>query len=505
MPETNSNTRQVLILLLGALAGIPLIAWGASEQGGYLVFLGILGLVALYLSFVRLSLGMYFLAIAMLLSPELTMGASRQMAGSMEATRPIALRVDDFLIAAMAIGWFVKSAYQGERYAISWTPINGAAWFYLATAAVATALGIIRGNVPLRSGFFYNLKYFEYFLLYLITLGTVKRREQAERLLGIMLVVFIIVSLNGWRQVPSGHRVFAPFDTEPNTLSGYFILVGSVAGAIGLCSRSRLVKWLTFGSIAFAFVPFLYTRSRAGYLGFIAAYLAFIAYGRQRYLLIFSGALVMAMMAIGWVSMPKSVIDRIRYTFSGETQTGIHQYTVGGFGLDPSTSARLDSYRHAISVWLEHPILGAGVTGAGFLDGQYFRTLEETGIVGLAALLYLLWRIYEALTFIYRNTAEDSIFKGVSLGLLCAFFGLVTHALAANTFIIIRIAEPFWLLVGIALLAPRFDQWYPKFLRHYHHSEGTATPANVSEIVRSAPKPLIVRPIPKRPPPAATP
>ncbi len=471
MPPLSNQTRQVVTLLIGAVLGIALIAWGSTDVRGKFVFLGILGTVALYLSFIRLTWGLSFLAVAMLLSPELTLAGASVPGGGMEVSRPVALRVDDFLIATLAIGWMIKSAYRGEAYAIAWTPINKAVWLYIVVSVSATILGFIRGDVHFRGGFFFNLKYFEYLLLYLMVLGIVKERAEVDRLLRVILFVFLVVTVHGLRQVPTGHRVYAPFDTEPNTLSGYFLLVGSVAVGMALHSRSRLMRWFCYGTVGLALVPFLFTRSRGGYLGLLVTYGAFLCYGKQRWRIFFGGCVVLAMIAIGWVKLPKSVVERIRYTFSGGTQQGIEQYDVGGLPLDPSTSARIESYKFAFKVWLRHPILGVGVTGTRFIDGQYFRLLAETGAFGLGAFVYLLWSIYGALAIVYRRSPDDSIFKGVSLGMLCAFFGLITHALAANTFIIIRIAEPFWLLIGIVLLGPRFDGWQGEFLRSYRHGD----------------------------------
>jgi hypothetical protein len=44
--------------------------------------------------------------------------------------------------------------------------------------------------------------------------------------------------------------------------------------------------------------------------------------------------------------------------------------------------------------------------------------------------------------------------KGLTLGFIAGFIGLITHALTANTFIIIRIMEPFWFFAGIIMMLP---------------------------------------------------
>jgi hypothetical protein len=37
------------------------------------------------------------------------------------------------------------------------------------------------------------------------------------------------------------------------------------------------------------------------------------------------------------------------------------------------------------------------------------------------------------------------------VGLIAGLVGLLVHAIAANTFIIVRIMEPFWFIVGIVI------------------------------------------------------
>ncbi len=104
----------------------------------------------------------------------------------------------------------------------------------------------------------------------------------------------------------------------------------------------------------------------------------------------------------------------------------------------------------------KRPLLGYGVTGYGFIDGQYFRTLIETGIIGFSAFIYLLYKIFSTILNAYRNT-KDELFKGISLGILVGFAGLLTHALTANTFIIIRIMEPFWFVIAMVAAVESHD------------------------------------------------
>jgi hypothetical protein len=50
--------------------------------------------------------------------------------------------------------------------------------------------------------------------------------------------------------------------------------------------------------------------------------------------------------------------------------------------------------------------------------------------------------------------AEDPFFKGLLTGFIAGFVGLVAHSLGTNTFILVRIMEPFWFLVGMIAVLP---------------------------------------------------
>ena len=106
--------------------------------------------------------------------------------------------------------------------------------------------------------------------------------------------------------------------------------------------------------------------------------------------------------------------------------------------------------------FIRHPILGYGVTGYGFVDAQFPRVLVETGLVGLIAFILLLWTIFKGGITVLIKTA-DNLHKGIAMGFLAGFIGLLVHAIGANTFIIVRIMEPFWFVLGIVVMIPQLE------------------------------------------------
>jgi hypothetical protein len=46
----------------------------------------------------------------------------------------------------------------------------------------------------------------------------------------------------------------------------------------------------------------------------------------------------------------------------------------------------------------------------------------------------------------------------MTVGFLAAAAGLLVHAIGANTFVIVRIMEPFWLFAGLVMVAPMIER-----------------------------------------------
>jgi hypothetical protein len=69
------------------------------------------------------------------------------------------------------------------------------------------------------------------------------------------------------------------------------------------------------------------------------------------------------------------------------------------------------------------------------------------------AFLWLLWRIAGVAWDVHRRAAGTRL-EGLTLGYMAGLVAMITHGIGANTFIIVRIMEPFWFMTAIITLLP---------------------------------------------------
>jgi O-antigen ligase len=422
----------------------------------YLVSVAIVaGLAVFILCFVSTEASLYLLIFSMLLSPEIGMGG---LGGSSAATasRGVTVRAEDLLLVVMGFAWLVHMAVYKELGLVRQTPLNRPIGAYVAACLAATGMGLILGHVQGVTGFFYVLKYVEYFVIYFMVANHVHSPAQIRRFTAALLLTALVVCLVALAQVPTGTRVSAPFEGEagePNTLGGYLLLVGAVAAALALETEQRWLRRLLTGLLAVMLIPFLATLSRGSYLGVPFVWLTLVALHRRRRLLLVGLMLVAVAMGVAFV--PETVKDRVMYTFTQDTLA--ERVRVGDVYLDTSTSARIESWKRALADALDSPVWGYGVTGYGFLDAQYPRVLVETGLLGLLLFGLLVAAVFREAAKA-RSHTRDPFHRGLALGLIAGLVGLLVHAAGANTFIIVRIMEPFWFVVGLVVSATRLEQ-----------------------------------------------
>jgi len=396
---------------------------------------------------IRVEFGVYILAAAMLLSPEVSagpMGPGRQQF--------LNIRYDDLLIIVIFLGVLVKHAFEGRRMFWRPSPINKGIVAYVAICLVSTirALMLAIPSWDKKMAFFVLLKMAEFYMVFFLVGNAIRTLPEVRRQVRVFLAVGLIVSVHCILQIGSAERLSAPFEqggTEPNTLGGYLILVICMNVALLTQAPSRRAKTLYAAMTIAAFIPFLYALSRASYIAFLAAMIALGVFGRRVWVV-----LAVIVICCLFPLMPTDVRDRVNATFqrgSGEEIVLAGHKT--GVQVDKSTYERIyvwDKVKHNLRF---HPVLGLGVAWGMVLDSQYARVIMETGLLGLAAFLFVQYQIIRCC----RQAQKWSglwLGRAIGLGVAGASVGLIVHSLGTITFLIVRIMEPYWLLVALAVV-----------------------------------------------------
>jgi len=404
-------------------------------------------------SFISQEIALYILLFSMLLGPQFV---AESDAVAFYRGRGVSLRFDDFLIAVIGTAWLMKVTIKKDFGIFLRTPLNRPIAFYLFACALATLNGYLTNpRVNGMVAVFYIMKYFEYFLVYFMAVNHLKKREQVRRFAIAMLVVCFLICLYGIYQIPSGVRVSAPFEGaegEPNTLGGYLVMMLSLVIGLLVTQGSFRNKAPLLALVPFILVPLAATHSRGSWVALPFMLLTLICLSKRRLVIIIP---LMLLIAISPLVMPKSVIDRAAYTFTQPEEEG--QLKIGAVKIDTSTSARLESWRLIMKEdFVKRPLLGYGITGYSFVDAQIPMILTNTGVFGLIAFFILIGMVFRVSLRVYR-TSSDPLCCGLALGHLGALVGLLIHSLGANTFIIVRIMEPFWFLTALVVMSPGIE------------------------------------------------
>lgn len=440
-----SRGTQVLVAVLLAVPLALVITMTKTGLGGMIA----VGLLVLLVAFLFPLTGLYLIVVSMLLGPEFAIGGQSSLGGQgVQLERGLTLRLDDFLMTLVGCAWLAKIAIvrQGAQYLK--TPLNRAIAYYLGASIVATLIGVLLGRVRPFAGFFFLLKYYEYFFLYFMTVNLVTDEKQIKQLVTVSLVTCFLVSLYAIFQMASGERASAPFEGkegEPNTLGGYLVFMLSIVMGLLVTPDSSRNKGALAVLLLAGFVALQATLSRSSFLAAGAVVMVFMVYIRRRRPMLLMLVLFGLLVAPLWA--PQAVKNRVMYTFTQSAREG-EQYGIGGVKVDTSTTDRLRSWQDAVKAWTRSPLWGNGVTGGPFMDAMYPKLLADVGLLGIVTFGFLMWSLYR-LARSALEEIDDPYFHGIITGFLFGFVGMLVHGIGANTFIIVRIMEPFWLYAAL--------------------------------------------------------
>lgn len=428
----------IAILLVGLQMGKSVVT---SPQKSLLITLG---LAIALITMVNTDFALVILIFSMLLSPELEVGGV--------PGKEVVVRIDDILLIVVFFTWLVKIAVHKQLALLKHTPINQPLVFYILVCFLSTAIAIVTGHVHAATSAFFMLKYTEYAILFFLVANNIRSKRQIQVFVAAFLITCAMICV--WchlTQVGVAWRTTAPFEGEagePNTLGGYLVLLFAICGGLLLSSTSAIWRYSSGILACLILAPLLYSLSRGSYLAITAAYLTFIILTKKYKMILIMGFLI-AVPVLGAI-LPSNVTDRITQTF---VPGKVYRPLGYRITLDDSAATRVESWKTVLEKLQDRPLFGYGVTGMGIVDAQYPRVLGETGFIGAWIFGWLMITIFRNSLLVFKDM-KDEWLRGFSLGYFVGFVSMLTHSFSANTFIIVRIMEPFWFLTAIAMRLP---------------------------------------------------
>ena len=420
----------------------------SSQSTGLLLFLLVFIPVL-----IKPDIGLIIIIASMLLSPEIVMG---RVTG-----RYVTVRIEDILLMVVILAWFLRIAFTKDIASMFRTKLTAPFFLYIVICVVSTSLAIMGGIIDIKQSLFSILKYVEYFFLFLMVRDSINSIGQVKIYVAVFLLTAVVVAAHSniyiGNQLSAGSqffRVAPPVETtnpgESGTLGGYLVFMTAIAGGLLLYLRSTPIRIFLLCLILVMFRAFLYTLSRGSYIAMVPMIIGLICFTRKSKSLLISGvAIGIIMLAI---FTPRMVRERV-------STTVVEKAGVSGKSLafEESPANRLESWKNVLFyTFPEKPLFGHGVATA-FIDGQAFLLLYEVGAIGFLLFGSVLMKLYKMArdTLKLEEIQRDDFSAGITVGFLAGFIGLMGHALSANTFIIIKIMEPFWFMAAIILSLPR--------------------------------------------------
>lgn len=438
---------KMLILGVVFLIGIAAVYYVTNAQFDIQKVGGLAFLFILIPTLVNPIIGFTIIIISMLFSPDMLFGFTTR--------REVSIRIEDVFLGTVVIASFLRATFRKDFREIFRSRMTRPYLTWVLAGILSSLAAAMYGSIDLKHSFLCILKYFEYFLLFITVKINLKSLKQAKYFVVLFLLVAAIVSIHSnafiEEKISEGvtfFRTAPPVETrnpgESGTLGGYLMFMLSIAIGLLLYMRSPVIRGVLIILILLMFRAFLYTLSRGSYVAIVAMIAAMVVFSRKPTFLYITSFCAILLV----VFAPPMVKYRISSSLIPR-----EAYEGRYYELEGSPKERVVSWQKIMEqAFPARPIFGYGV-GLYFVDGQIFTTLVESGILGLSALIWLWVSLFKRIKekFIIELANKRDFGSGLALGCLAGFIGLIVQALSTNTFIIIRIMEPFWFITAIVV------------------------------------------------------
>lgn len=367
---------------------------------------------------------------------------------------------DELLLILLVLAWPVQMALRGKlTYRL--TPVDMPIMLFLAVVVFlfmvrSPQLGVAVEGVRV---------YVEYMLWFFVASNLLLNKRQAQALINLLVALGTLIALHGVYQyiigveIPSSWldsaeggvrtRVFSIL-TSPNVMGSFLVMLIPVTVSQLLSAGTRLQRYYYLTCLAPMALSLFFTYSRGAWLAMAGA---FLLYG-----LIYNWRILLALGATVYAA-PKlipGISSRIGYMLSPV------------YLLNSARAGRVARWSKAIEKLQGNPLFGEGfgryggavaaryIPSSNYVDNFYLKTAAESGLIGLAAFVWLLISGVRCVLNSYRRLT-DPYLKGLAGGLFAGLMGILLHNGVENIFEVPSMTVYFWLLLGFAAALPHLD------------------------------------------------
>src|SRR5436190_13284535 len=219
----------VLHKLLITLVPLGLLLYGLlrGTEANLHLQIGVAAAFLVYIvTFIDLTLGLAILIACVGLSPALSIGGIQN------------LRLEDFVVPALLISWITRMMQ--NRIPLAPLLVTPALPFYAVGIIVSTMIGVAAGTTSLSTAILYMGKFVEFFLIYVLLVNNVMRREEFRALAAFAILVAIASAMmvsSAFADERGPGRLNGPLGETANMYGGYLIL--NIGVALGLFLQAR--------------------------------------------------------------------------------------------------------------------------------------------------------------------------------------------------------------------------------------------------------------------------
>lgn len=364
---------------------------------------------------------------------------------------PLGSSAITILILCVLLGALIKSKrLPPSRLFVTW--LGFGLYLYL---SMWVGVALSGAPPPLWLGDVNFVTWKDYMLLPLLFAGAAMVIEDRKAIRTVVILIAISLFLvdksalaeslsRSWGKFDELKRGAGPIAWGSNELAAFLAQFAMFFWGFGRLMKRIKVKVLCYGLVSITVLATMYTFSRGAYLALLLSVLV-LALVKDWKLLV-----LLAIFLATWQSVvPTAVTERVSMT---ETANG---------ELEASAQERVDLWTQSKELFLSSPIFGRGY--ATFQMGEhtdhlkdthnwYVKVLVETGIIGGAFAVLILFQLVRAGFRLYRR-ATDPLYKALGLGFLLATTSCMVSNMFGDRWTYLEIMGLYWVLAAATLRA----------------------------------------------------